>query len=325
MNDAPADGGVIQFSRPETGVRAPDLNARFAALGLDGMRLLLPYDGIVIGVANQYARKAFKFRIDSGDWLSFSFCIRGRLLTPNQFDAEYHEINQLRIAVRDGSSSFCIPQGSHLVNVSLSGHADAFAAFAGCSRAELEGLVGGLGRARLSTKVVGSRREQLQHAVLRLVGCALSTSRDRFDGLRCRVNALEFALSALETVSELNSGRQAPVPCLPDRRRQCRIEHAASLLESADYDALSIGQVGRRLGFARRTFDRLFFERYGCTPSQHRSRVRNHRAVALLETGGLTVKEVAEQTGFSSASNLSRELRRRFGRSPREMRQARRD
>lgn len=323
MRDPSADAEVIRFSRSETAACAKDVQARLAASGVDGMHLLRPYDGIVIGVANQYARKTMRFRIDSDDWVSFSFCIRGRLLTPNQFDGEYQEINQLRIAVREGSSNFCIPRGAHLVNVSLSGQADAFAGFAGCSKAELEGLLGGLGRARLSAAVTGSRRERLQHVVLRLVACAVPTSADKFDRLRCRANALEFVLSALETVSDLNSKRQAsePRPGLADHRRRCRIEHTASLLESAEHDGLSIDQICRRLGFSRRTLDRSFFDRYGCTPSQHRARFRIHRAMALLETSGLSVNEVAERTGFSSASNLTRELRRRFGRSPREMRQ----
>ena len=79
---------------------------------------------------------------------------------------------------------------------------------------------------------------------------------------------------------------------------------------------LSLPRIARHAGMSTRTLSRRFLERVGRTPAQWVSAARARRAQQLLETTGLSVEEVAVQSGFRSASVLRQHFAGIVGTTP---------
>lgn len=67
-------------------------------------------------------------------------------------------------------------------------------------------------------------------------------------------------------------------------------------------------------------FRRLFREKYGMPPGQYLSNVRIRRAKQLLESTGLSVTEIAEQSGFASVYHFCRAFKNNTGMTPTDFR-----
>jgi transcriptional regulator GlxA family with amidase domain len=67
---------------------------------------------------------------------------------------------------------------------------------------------------------------------------------------------------------------------------------------------LSLPVIARHAAMSIRTLSRRFLEQVGTTPAQWVTTARVRRAQRLLETTGLSVEEVAAESGFRSASVL---------------------
>ena len=78
--------------------------------------------------------------------------------------------------------------------------------------------------------------------------------------------------------------------------------------------------LSRRCGFSPNHLRILFAREFGITPLAYRNHVRMTRARALLRDGELSVKQIADMTGFRHVSHFSRLFRQTFGDSPREAR-----
>ena len=63
-----------------------------------------------------------------------------------------------------------------------------------------------------------------------------------------------------------------------------------------------------------------FHDDQGESPTAMIWRLKTDQAVQLIRATGLTLAEVAEQCGFSSAFHLSRCVKNRMGVAPRELR-----
>jgi transcriptional regulator GlxA family with amidase domain len=87
------------------------------------------------------------------------------------------------------------------------------------------------------------------------------------------------------------------------------------IAQNLDKD-LSLPVIARHAGTSTRTLSRRFLERVGTTPAQWVSAARVRRAQQLLETTGLSVEEVAAQSGFRSASVLRQHFGGMIGTTP---------
>ncbi|MDT8391106.1 MAG: helix-turn-helix domain-containing protein [Lentisphaeria bacterium] len=67
---------------------------------------------------------------------------------------------------------------------------------------------------------------------------------------------------------------------------------------------------------SRRTLEKQFADRFGLSASQYLRSVRLKKACYLLETTGMTVKDIAKQCGFTDSNYLCRVFRKQFGASP---------
>ena len=79
---------------------------------------------------------------------------------------------------------------------------------------------------------------------------------------------------------------------------------------------LSVGKLAARAAMSERTFARRFRDETGTTPHHWVMAQRVALAERLLETGDYTIEEVAEQSGFSSATMLRHHFTRLRGTTP---------
>jgi AraC family transcriptional activator FtrA len=85
---------------------------------------------------------------------------------------------------------------------------------------------------------------------------------------------------------------------------------------------LVIDQLARQAGMSRRTFLRRFHDATGTTPGEWMLSVRLEKACALLESGKLSIDQVAEQAGFGSPETLRHHFRQRLNTTPTNWRNA---
>ncbi|MCR9092464.1 MAG: helix-turn-helix domain-containing protein, partial [Proteobacteria bacterium] len=79
---------------------------------------------------------------------------------------------------------------------------------------------------------------------------------------------------------------------------------------------VTIQEICNRLGLCQRAAERVFREHLKISPKQYQLDQRLTRAANLLHNSALALAEVAEATGFSSASSLSTSFKTKFRISP---------
>jgi transcriptional regulator GlxA family with amidase domain len=93
-------------------------------------------------------------------------------------------------------------------------------------------------------------------------------------------------------------------------------------MEENTLDALDLQAIANHAAVSVRTLNCQFREHFGTTPVGLLTRIRVDRAQRLLETTGLTVDRVAEQSGFGSYPSLRYHFLRTVGVSPQKYRQS---
>lgn len=81
-------------------------------------------------------------------------------------------------------------------------------------------------------------------------------------------------------------------------------------------EGLSVRQLAQRACVCERTFRMLVRKYTGKSPKEYMLHDALDAALAMLRTTGLTVGEVAENTGFGNAFYFSRAFKNRFGIQP---------
>lgn len=79
-------------------------------------------------------------------------------------------------------------------------------------------------------------------------------------------------------------------------------------------------EIAREAGLSISQFNRLFMKQFGMSPHAYLDRRRESYAVTALQSSSLSIKEIANQLGFSSLPHFSAWFRRHHGLSPREFR-----
>jgi transcriptional regulator GlxA family with amidase domain len=130
------------------------------------------------------------------------------------------------------------------------------------------------------------------------------------------------------------TARRVVVPAWRDGGQAQYIEHAAPAdaghplqptidwMEENAVDALDLRAIANHASISVRTLNRQFREHFGTTPLGLLARMRIDRARRLLESTGLTMDRVAEQSGFGSYASLRYHFHRAVGVSPQRYRQS---
>lgn len=83
-----------------------------------------------------------------------------------------------------------------------------------------------------------------------------------------------------------------------------------------DYLNFDLNNELKRHSMEKRTFYRHWGEIFSVSPHQYLHKCRLHQAELLLEHTKLTVKEIADKTGFSDSFHFSKSFKKNFGISP---------
>jgi len=114
-------------------------------------------------------------------------------------------------------------------------------------------------------------------------------------------------------------GSRVPAPVL---RRPDWLREVVDYTERHHPEPLSLERAATVAGLSRSVFARRFGDQTGSTFHRFLLQVRLEHARLLLERG-LTVTDVAQETGFTDASHLIRHFRREFGCTPGRWRRGR--
>jgi transcriptional regulator GlxA family with amidase domain len=130
------------------------------------------------------------------------------------------------------------------------------------------------------------------------------------------------------------TARRVVVPAWRDGGQAQYIEHTGPVdadhplqptivwMEDNALADLDLQAIANHASVSVRTLNRQFREHFGTTPLALLARLRVDRARRLLESTGLTIDRVAEQSGFGSYASLRYHFLRTVGVSPHRYRQS---
>lgn len=105
--------------------------------------------------------------------------------------------------------------------------------------------------------------------------------------------------------------------CPAWRGTRATVNRATRLIEAGALDGGTVAALADRLGITARHLARLCAEHLGASPRQIAQTVRMQRAKRLLnEKNSLSLADIAQQAGFSSARRLSAAYLALYGRPP---------
>jgi len=100
-----------------------------------------------------------------------------------------------------------------------------------------------------------------------------------------------------------------------------RIARAVHSMNRYYAEEKSLEDYAAMCNLSKHHFLRVFTQITGSTPLQYRNRIRLEHAAEILREERIPVEQVAESTGFSSASYFSSAFKRYFGVSPKKYRE----
>ncbi len=103
----------------------------------------------------------------------------------------------------------------------------------------------------------------------------------------------------------------SPEQAFIDRVRQYIEQHLSD-------SELSVDEMGRQMGLSRTQLYRKIKAITDLSPNELVRKIRLRHAQRLLSTGGMTISEVAYETGFSSPSYFTKCFREQYGESPQD-------
>ncbi|MDF2922414.1 MAG: hypothetical protein K0R57_1328 [Paenibacillaceae bacterium] len=89
-----------------------------------------------------------------------------------------------------------------------------------------------------------------------------------------------------------------------------RVKEVCSLIHRKFHDPLTLAALAEHVFVSPSHLSYLFIRSMNCAPMEYLRRVRLQQAKRLLADSRLTVKEVAERTGFESQGNFARAFRK---------------
>jgi len=95
---------------------------------------------------------------------------------------------------------------------------------------------------------------------------------------------------------------------------------ALQLMRDRFSEISSISEIASAAGYSPQHLARLFAQHVGSSPGDVLWQVRTDHAVELIRSTGLSLDEVASQSGFKTTSHLSRRVKERVGVPPRVLR-----
>jgi AraC-like DNA-binding protein len=108
----------------------------------------------------------------------------------------------------------------------------------------------------------------------------------------------------------------------PDGEPDRRIQVVKILIEDNFHRKLALTDMARVVNLSPWRLGHLFKDKVGISPQRYLNLVRLQKARNYLETGFLTVREIATRVGMPSAGHFTRSFKAAYGSSPLEHRNA---
>ena len=144
------------------------------------------------------------------------------------------------------------------------------------------------------------------------------------DEIRMPGLASQELVSAIGNILRIKLSRlTSQRPRNPSISKPCRSVDVAmihSLVTTSSGHCPTTAQVAEKLQTSRRNLLRLFQATTGTSPSHYIDETMLDRAKALLATSQMSMKQIAYETGYSTASHFSTKFRRLTGLTPRAFR-----
>jgi len=146
-----------------------------------------------------------------------------------------------------------------------------------------------------------------------LVAWALEVGHDPRPGMDLQLHSL--GVSLMREVYRLQQLQKGGV-------QDERIAKALQFMHAHCEEEIGVEDVARHAALSRQHLNRLFREKSGESLSRHLWRIRTEKARRLILETGLSLTEISDRCGFQNPFHLSRKIRERYGKSPRDLRQA---
>lgn len=101
-----------------------------------------------------------------------------------------------------------------------------------------------------------------------------------------------------------------------------KIERALAFMHANLHRPLVRRDICRHIGMSRSHFNRVFSEYMHCSPMAYFARQKFSWAARLLQTTSLSIKEVAQKSGFNDPLYFSSQFKQHFSLSPRAYRKS---
>ena len=107
-----------------------------------------------------------------------------------------------------------------------------------------------------------------------------------------------------------------------DQTQDALISKAKFLIQESLEKPLDMEQLAKELPMGYSNFRKAFKKSTGESPNQYHLHLRMNKAIALLTTTHLNIKEIAFHTGFDSVFYFSKLFKKKMGKSPKAYRSA---
>lgn len=98
------------------------------------------------------------------------------------------------------------------------------------------------------------------------------------------------------------------------------VGRALRLIEEGFLDTNSVDDLAGRLGIGSRHLSRLFAKHTGASPTQAAATARVQRAKRMIDTGDMTLADIAFAAGFQSVRRFNDVFKALYGRPPSSLR-----
>ncbi len=141
-----------------------------------------------------------------------------------------------------------------------------------------------------------------------------------------RAGAVDYLLKPIDR-SELERALRKAILRLPERKHRPEDQTPAEVIAdvheyvSRHYrNDIRVEELAERFYFSKEYLTRLFRNQYGCAIYEYVLQLRMNNACEYLADSGMTIQEIAEKMGYSSANYFGKAFKRRYGQTPSEFR-----